>query len=53
LTAVDLSGRTRWRTPVARRLTTLSTGGRLIALGGGSIVPLIVDADGGEPLFPD
>jgi WD40 repeat protein len=53
LTAVDLSGRTRWRTPVARRLTTLSTGGGLIALGGGSIVPLIVDADGGEPLFPD
>jgi WD40 repeat protein len=53
LTAVELSGRTRWRTPVARRLTTLSTGGRLIALGGGSIVPLIVDADGGEPLFPD
>jgi WD40 repeat protein len=53
LTAVDLSGRTRWRTPVARRLTTLSTGGGLIALGGGSIVPLIVDAGGGEPLFPD
>jgi WD40 repeat protein len=53
LTAVEMSGRTRWRTPVARRLTTLSTGGGLIALGGGSIVPLIVDADGGAPLFPD
>ena len=53
LTAVDLSGRTRWRTPVARRLTTLSAGGGLVALGGGSIVPLIVDARGGEPLFPD
>lgn len=53
LTAVNPSGRTRWRTPVARRVTTLSTGGRLIALGGASIVPLIVDADGGEPLFPD
>ncbi|HET6534304.1 MAG TPA: WD40 repeat domain-containing protein [Actinoplanes sp.] len=53
LTAVETSGRIRWRTPVARRLTTLSAGGELIALGGGSIVPLIVDAGTGEPLFPD
>jgi WD40 repeat protein len=53
LTAIDDTGRARWRTPALRPSTSLSVAGDLIALGGCRATPLIVGLDRGDLLTPN
>lgn len=53
LTAIDGSGRVRWRTPALRPSTCLSVAGDLVALGGRRATPVIVGLQRGDLLTPD
>lgn len=52
LVAIDLSGRTLWRTEVPRFPVSLSIAGGMIALGGRRSTPFLIGLERGEPLLP-